>query len=79
MIARGQAPAHDDFGDFMRRKAVADLLGVSRHTLRRLIEHDPTFPRFIAISPGIEVVRRRAVERWLSEKEHAARARSAPG
>jgi predicted DNA-binding transcriptional regulator AlpA len=67
-MARGtpEAPADDRF---LRRKGVADLLGVSRHTLRRLIERDATFPRFIRISAGIEVVRKRAVLHWLSGKE----------
>jgi len=70
----------DPFVGFLRRKAVAALLGVSRHTLRRIVERDATFPRFIAISPGVEVVRRRDLALWLSRKELATlnRARSAP-
>jgi len=63
----------EDPDRFLRRKAVSDLLGISRHTLRRIIEGDPTFPRFVEISPGIQVVRERAVRRWVATKELAAR------
>lgn len=60
-------------GEFMRQKAVAHHLGVSRHTLRRIIDRDPTFPRFVELSAGIRMVRKRDVDAWLREKEIAAR------
>lgn len=57
---------------FMRRQAVAFELGVSRHTLTRMLKRDPTFPRFFAITPGVEVVARADFERWLREKRLTA-------
>lgn len=58
---------------FLRRQAVAFELGINRHTLARLIKGDPTFPRFFAISAGIEVIERQDFERWLQRKRAAAR------
>ncbi|MBL0420514.1 helix-turn-helix domain-containing protein [Ramlibacter sp. AW1] len=58
---------------FLRRQQVAYELGVSRHTLRRMIERDPEFPRFFALTPGIEVIERSEFERWLLRKKIAAR------
>lgn len=72
---REPAPAEDD-DRLLRQKAVAALLGVSRHTLRRIIQADPTFPRFFELSPGITMVRARAVRRWLRRKELQARERA---
>jgi predicted DNA-binding transcriptional regulator AlpA len=69
----------DDRGDrFLRAKQVAAMLGISRHTLRRLIARDGTFPRFVELTPGIRVVRQRDVSLWIRRKELAARTR-APG
>mgnify|MGYP001042128594 CR=1 FL=1 len=53
----------------LRMKGVADMLGVSRHTLRRLIQKDPSFPRFIELSPGIRMVRARNIKAWIRKKE----------
>jgi predicted DNA-binding transcriptional regulator AlpA len=60
----------------MRQKAVSHFLGISRHTLRRIIERDPTFPKFIELSVGIRMVRKREVEAWLRRKELEARDRT---
>jgi len=66
--------APDGSGDeFLRPKQVQALLGVSRHTLRRLALSDPTFPRWLQLTAGIRVVRRKQVEQWLARKELAAR------
>lgn len=62
---KANAPRH---ASFMRRQAVAFELGISRHTLRKIIDSDPNFPSFFAVSPGIEVVYRQDFERWLSRK-----------
>lgn len=67
-------PAIEDESRWLRQKQVAALLGVSRHTLARIVKGDPTFPRFVELSPGVRVVRERLVRRWLAEKEFAARA-----
>lgn len=57
----------------LRKKGVADMLGFSRHTLGRIMKKDPTFPRFIELSPGIKMVRASAIRIWLARKELAAR------
>lgn len=57
----------------MRRQAVAYELGITRHTLARVIAKDLTFPRFFAITPGIEVIDRLDFERWCQRKKLAAR------
>lgn len=62
-------PRHSSF---MRRQAVAFELGVSRHTLARIIKGDHTFPPFFAISPGVEVIERSDFDTWLLRKRHAA-------
>jgi len=72
------ADAYD--GDrLLRRKGVAAMLGISRHTLARVIKSDPTFPRFFELSPGISMVRARDISRWLKQKELHARERTSPG
>ncbi len=53
---------------YMRRQAVAFELGLSRHTLARMLKRDPTFPRFFEITPGITVIARADFDRWLREK-----------
>lgn len=53
---------------FMRRQAVAFELGISRHTLSRMLKRDPTLPRFFEITPGVTVIARADFERWLREK-----------
>lgn len=63
----------------LRQKGAAALLGVSRHTLARIIANDPTFPKFICLSPGIRMVRARDVRAWLRSKELSAREITIPG
>ena len=58
---------------YMRRQAVAYELGVTRHTLARLLAKDATFPRFFAITAGIEVIARTDFEQWLEHKRLASR------
>lgn len=60
----------------LRKKGVADMLGFSRHTLGRIMKKDPTFPRFIELSPGIKMVRAREIRIWLARKELEARENS---
>jgi predicted DNA-binding transcriptional regulator AlpA len=57
----------------LRRKEVCAMLRISRRTLARVIDGDPTFPKFFSLAPGVDVVRARAVRRWISQKELAAR------
>ena len=57
---------------YMRRQMVAYELGISRHTLARMLKTDVTFPRFFEITPGIAVIARADFERWLREKRLAA-------
>jgi predicted DNA-binding transcriptional regulator AlpA len=54
---------------FMRRKHVEAALDISRNTLAAIIKSDPEFPRFVALSPGIEVIERADFERWLQRKK----------
>ena len=61
----------------LRKKGVADMLGFSRHTLGRIMKKDPTFPRFIELSPGINMVRAREIRMWLARKELETREQSA--
>lgn len=53
---------------YMRRQAVAYELGITRHTLARLVLKDTTFPRFFAITPGIEVIAREDLDAWIQRK-----------
>jgi len=54
----------------MLRPALAsEYLGVSRTTLHRLAETDPTFPRKIVISRRCVGYRVDALDDWLSQKE----------
>jgi predicted DNA-binding transcriptional regulator AlpA len=57
---------------YMRRQAVAYELGVSRHTLARMLKTDITFPRFFEITPGIEIIARADFDGWLRNKRLAA-------
>ena len=43
-------------------------LGVSRHTVSRMLKTDATFPRFFEITPGIEVIARADFDGWLRKK-----------
>jgi predicted DNA-binding transcriptional regulator AlpA len=67
--AERRSPLH---AQFMRRKAVAHELGLDRHTLARIIKSDPDFPPFFAISAGVEVIERVALERWIEKKRRGA-------
>ena len=58
---------------FMRKKQVAYELGISRHTVGRMVKNDPEFPTFFEITPGIEVIERAAFDRWLISKRVKAR------
>jgi predicted DNA-binding transcriptional regulator AlpA len=60
----------------LRRKQVEARLNISRWTLARLVERDPTFPRFIELTPGVEVMRESDLVQWFRRKE--IEARSAP-
>lgn len=53
---------------YMRRQAVAFELGISRHTIARMLKSDATFPRFFEITPGIEVISRADFDKWLRNK-----------
>jgi predicted DNA-binding transcriptional regulator AlpA len=57
---------------YMRRQLVAYELGISRHTLARMLKVDATFPRFFEITPGIAVIARADFDHWLRTKRLAA-------
>jgi predicted DNA-binding transcriptional regulator AlpA len=57
---------------YMRRKLVAHELGISRHTLARMIDSDGSFPRFFEITPGITVIARADFDHWLRAKRLAS-------
>ena len=69
MAAGARAPRHNAF---LRRAAVAYELGVTRHTLNRIVKTDTRFPRFFQISPGVEVIERKDLERWIKLKKMLA-------
>ncbi len=53
---------------YMRKQLVAYELGISRHTLARMLKVDATFPRFFDITPGIAVIARADFDHWLRTK-----------
>lgn len=53
---------------YMRRQMVAYELGISRHTLTRMLKTDTSFPRFFEITPGITVIARADFDHWLRAK-----------
>ena len=57
---------------YMRRQLVAYELGISRHTLARMLKVDASFPRFFEITPGITVIARADFEHWLRLKRLAS-------
>jgi predicted DNA-binding transcriptional regulator AlpA len=57
---------------FLRRKAVCSELGVTRHTLAKIIATDKRFPVFFEISPGIAVIERRDLQAWIRIKKTLA-------
>ena len=54
---------------WLRKEGVAELLGISRHTLARIIKRDSTFPLFVELSPGIHMIRTSKVMEWRRRKE----------
>jgi predicted DNA-binding transcriptional regulator AlpA len=58
----------------LRRKQVMARLNISRWTLSRLIDRDPSFPKFIELSPGVDVIREEALSEWFRSKELESRA-----
>jgi predicted DNA-binding transcriptional regulator AlpA len=58
----------------LRRPEQAAYLGMSEQTLGRISRTDPTFPKSIAISPGISGRDIEELDRWI-----ASRPRLAPG
>lgn len=57
---------------YMRRQLVAYELGISRHTLARMIKVDASFPTFFEITPGIAVIARADFDHWLRAKRLAS-------
>jgi predicted DNA-binding transcriptional regulator AlpA len=57
---------------YMRRQMVAYELGISRHTLTRMLKTDKSFPKFFDITPGIAVVSRADFDHWLRGKRLAS-------
>jgi predicted DNA-binding transcriptional regulator AlpA len=57
---------------YMRRQMVAYELGISRHTLARMLKGDTSFPAFFEITPGIAVIARADFDHWLRKKRLAA-------
>jgi predicted DNA-binding transcriptional regulator AlpA len=57
---------------YMRRQLVAYELGISRHTLTRMVKADASFPRFFEITPGIAVIARADFDHWLRAKRLAS-------
>ncbi len=53
---------------YMRKQLVAYELGISRHTLARMLKVDNSFPRFFEITPGIAVIARADFDHWLRKK-----------
>lgn len=69
-MTQREAPMH---AQYMRRQHVAWELGITRHTLARLLAKDKTFPAFFAITAGIEVIARSDFQRWIDQKRAASR------
>lgn len=57
---------------YMRRQMVAYELGISRHTLNRMLKADATFPKFFEITSGIAVIARADFDHWLRAKRLAS-------
>ncbi len=53
----------------LRLKEAAAFIGVSKPTLWRLAEQDPTFPPKIRISTRCCIYRRKDLQNWLLSKE----------
>jgi predicted DNA-binding transcriptional regulator AlpA len=66
----------------LRQSEQASALGVSRWTVRRIADNDPTYPRDREISPGIVGVLAEEFEAWLRSRpiveQPRRRGRSAP-
>ena len=59
----------NQIADNLRLKDAAAYIGVSRPTLWRLAEQDPTFPKKIRISSRCCIYRRADLQSWLASKE----------
>ena len=57
---------------FMRKQQICFELGISRHTLTRMLKRDTGFPRFFEVTPGVSVVARVDFEHWLRSKHRAS-------
>jgi predicted DNA-binding transcriptional regulator AlpA len=67
--AKKPEPRHSSF---LRRAQVAHELGITRNTLLRITRTDARFPRFFELAPGIRVIERRDLERWIKLKKMLA-------
>ncbi|HXC40996.1 MAG TPA: AlpA family phage regulatory protein [Burkholderiales bacterium] len=57
--------------ELLRPKAACVFLGVSRNSLHRWSETDPTFPRKIVLSKRCVGYRADSLRAWLASKESA--------
>jgi predicted DNA-binding transcriptional regulator AlpA len=57
----------------MRRGEVAHFLRVDRHTLLRMVKRDPTFPKFFALSAGVDVLDRADLLEWIEQRRLSSR------
>lgn len=53
---------------FLRDKAVADKIGVSRPHLWTLVKTDPTFPRPVKLSANVTVWLESEINEWMLRK-----------
>jgi predicted DNA-binding transcriptional regulator AlpA len=67
MVAVKQAESSKQV--ILRPVAASKHIGVSRTTLHRLSENDPTFPRKIVLSRRWVGYRTDALDAWLAQKE----------
>lgn len=65
-------PAKTQNSELLRTIPAAELLGISRTTLWRIAESDPTFPNKIVISSRCVGWRKEALLAWMEAKENAA-------
>jgi prophage regulatory protein len=62
------APTTVDTLDLIRKKALREKLGVSDSTFWRMRKDDPTFPKPVSISKGIEAFRMPDIRAWLETR-----------
>lgn len=53
---------------YLTRGQVALELGISYKTLTRMTKADASFPRFVSITPGLQVISRADLEAWIAAK-----------